>query len=216
MSTQNKVGVLIACAATSAAGWADEARRELSAGVLLTVSLADGEPANDIPGFGAQLRYELTERWAVGGTLLRSEYDFETPAAIAGITQSPAVEAVDALAESTMLQGWVERTFRPRSAVTTWFVGTGAGAASVKVPDVSGPRDDGGQFDVRTDVGTEILISAFAGLRRSFGDRWYAEFRIHANQHLADWKVEDLESGATGSIDDYTTFGGHLAFGRRW
>jgi hypothetical protein len=190
--------------------------REFSAGALATISAANGEPANDIPGFGVQVRYAWNERWAVGAALLRSEYDFETPAEIVGITQSPAVEPVDVLAESNALQGWVERTIRPGAGATRWFVGAGLAAASVDVPDVAGPRADGGQFDLRTDAGTEIIVTAFAGVRRAMGERWYVEFRVHANQHLADWQVEDRVSGASGAIDDYASFGGHVAVGMRW
>jgi hypothetical protein len=210
-----RLAALVACLATSSLAMADEGEREISVGMLVTVSAANGEPANDIPGFGLQLRYALNERWALGATLLRSEYDFETPAQIAGISQSTAVEPIDALAESTALQGWAERSFR-RGEQTTWFVGAGIGASNVDVPDVAGPRDDGGSFDVRTQVGTEIILTGFAGVRRTLGERWYAEFRLHANQHIADWQVEDRVSGATGSIDDYASFGGHLAVGLHW
>ena len=95
-------------------------------------------------------------------------------------------------------------------------MGFGLGAASVDVPDVSGPTANGGQFDIHTDVGTEILLSGLAGVRRNFGENWYAEFRVHATQHFADWQVEDRISGASGSIDDYLSLGGHLAAGIRW
>lgn len=206
----------LACFGLLASALAVADEREISAGVLATVSVANGEPANDIPGFGVQVRYGWNERWAVGAALLRSEYDFETPAEIVGIAQSSAVEPVDALAESTALQGWVERTFHPGAGATHWFVGAALAAASVDVPDVSGPRADGGQFDVRTDAGTEIIVTAFAGVRRAMGKRWYVEFRVHANQHLADWQVEDRVSGASGTIDDYASFGGQVAVGMRW
>ncbi|MET0658677.1 MAG: hypothetical protein ABW110_11040, partial [Steroidobacteraceae bacterium] len=104
-SDKYRFGSVIAClAATGEVALADDRERGFSAGALVTVSVANGEPANDIPGFGIQFRYALSERWALGATLLQSEYDFETPAQIAGITQSPAIEPVDALAESTMLQ----------------------------------------------------------------------------------------------------------------
>jgi hypothetical protein len=53
-------------------------------------------------------------------------------------------------------------------------------------------------------------------VRRNFGEHWYAEFRIHATQHFADWQVEDRVSGASGSIDDYLSLGGDLAAGIRW
>jgi opacity protein-like surface antigen len=215
VSDRYRFGALVACLATGGMAMAEEGERKFSAGLLATVSVANGEPANDIPGFGLQLRYAWNERWAVGLTLLRSEYDFETPAEIVGITQSSHVEPVDALAESTLLQGWAERSFR-RGDATTWFVGAGLGASSVDVPQVIGPRADGGQFDVRTNADTEIVVTGFAGVRRSLGERWYAEFRVHANQHLADWQVEDRISGAEGSIDDYASFGGQLAVGMRW
>ena len=217
MKNKNGIGAFFACiASTGDIAIADEREKAISAGALISISVANGEPANDIPGFGVQLRYELNERWTIGGTLLLSEYDFETPAQIAGITQSPEVEPVDALAESTMLQAWGERTFNPSSRTTTWFVGAGLGASSVDVPDVSGPTAGGGQFDVHTQVDTEIVLSGFAGVRRNFGEHWYGEFRVQANQHFADWQVEDRVTGNTGSIGDYASYGGHLAVGLRW
>jgi hypothetical protein len=186
------------------------------AGLLIGVDVADGEPANDIPGFGVQFRYAPSDRWAIGVSLERSEYDFETPAALLGITQDPAVEPVDALAEATTIAAWVERVFAPRAGPTTWFVGVGLGAASVDVPDIAGPRASGGTFDVHTEVGTEIIVTGLAGVRRAFGKRWYAEFRLHARQHFADWRLEDRVSGQRGSIDDYLSLGGQLAAGLRW
>ena len=190
--------------------------RQFSGGLYVDISVADGEPANDIPGLGLQVRYLLSDRWAVGAALGRAEYDFETPAAILGITQASAVEPVDALAESTNFEVWAERLFTPGAASTTWFAGAGLGAASVDVPDVAGPRADGGQFDIRTEVGTEIVVAGFAGVRRALGKNWYAEFRVHARQHFADWRIEDRPTGQRSSIDDYLTLGGHLAFGVSW
>jgi hypothetical protein len=199
-----------------AACGADAADRRFQAGLLVGVSVADGEPANDIPGFGAQVRYALSDQWSLGASLGHAEYDFETPASIVGIAQDPSLEPVDALATSTSVAAWVERTFVPDGRETTWFVGFGLGAASVDVPDVNGPTAGGGQFDIHTEVGTEILLSGLAGVRRNFAESWYAEFRVHATQHFADWQVEDRISGATGTIDDYLSLGGHLAIGIRW
>jgi hypothetical protein len=95
-------------------------------------------------------------------------------------------------------------------------VGFGLGAASVDVPDVNGPTASGGQFDVHTEVSTEILLSGLAGVRRTFGESGYTEFLVHATQHFADWQVEDRISGASGPIDDYLSLGGQLAVGIRW
>lgn len=185
-------------------------------GVWVGVDVADGEPANDIPGFGLQLRYSLNENWALAAGVGLTEYDFEAPAGILGITQDPSIETVDALAEATTFSAWAERAFAPGEGKTTWFVGAGLGAASVDVPDAVGPRADGGQFDIHTEVSTEIIITGFAGVRRTLGDRWYAEIRVHANQHFADWAMADRVSDATGTIDDYLSLGGQLAAGLRW
>jgi hypothetical protein len=204
---------LVAMLACSMAFGAD---RGFHLGLWLGVDVADGEPANDIPGFGLALRYALNGDWAFGAGLGRTEYDFETPAELLGITQDPAIEPVDSLAEATTISAWVERSFVPGQGPVTWFAGAGLGAAFVDVPDAIGPRADGSQFDIQTDAGTEIIVTGFAGVRRTLGERWYAEFRVHANQHMADWKMRDRVSGATGTIDDYLTLGGRLTIGMRW
>jgi hypothetical protein len=186
------------------------------AGLWLGVDVADGEPANDIPGFGLQVRYAVSDRWAIGAGIGRTEYDFETPAGILGIPQDTSIEPVDALAEATTFSAWAERAFAPGDGAVTWFAGAGLGAGSVDVPDAAGPRADGGQFEIVTNVSTEVIVTGFAGVRRTLGRRWYAEFRLHANQHFADWKMEDRVSGATGTIEDYLSFGGRLTVGVRW
>lgn len=185
-------------------------------GARVGVTVADGEPANDIPGYGIQGRYALNERWSIGAAIDRTEYDVEEPAEIIGIAQDPALEPIDALAEATLISAWIERTFRrPRSPVT-WFVGAGLGAASVDVPDAAGPRADGGQFDVHTNVDTEIIASVMGGARLDLGQRWYVEFLLRSDQHFADWQITDRISGAQGSVDDYRAWGGHIAAGLRW
>ncbi len=79
------------------------AEDRFQAGLVAGVSVADGEPANDIPGFGVQFRYALSDQWSIGGMLAHTEYDFETPASIVGIVQDPSVEPVDALATATSI-----------------------------------------------------------------------------------------------------------------
>jgi hypothetical protein len=192
---------------------AEERNFALGARVMMTA--ADGEPANDIPGAGVLGRYALNERWSIGVAVDRTEFDLEEPGKVIGIVQDPALEPIDALAEATVLSAWLERTFTRQSPIT-WFIGAGLGAASVDVPDAAGARADGGQFNVHTEVDTEIIASIVGGVRLDFGSRWYAEFSVRADQHFADWRIVDRISGAQGSIDDYLALGGHLAVGVRW
>jgi hypothetical protein len=189
--------------------------RNFALGVRVMVTAADGEPANDIPGAGVLGRYALNEGWSIGVAVDRTEFDFEEPAKVIGVVQDPALEPIDALAEATALSAWFERTFA-RQGPIAWFIGAGLGAASVDVPDAAGARADGGQFNVHTEVDTEIIASIVGGVRLDFGSRWFAEFSVRADQHFADWRIVDRISGAQGSIDDYLALGGHLAIGVRW
>jgi hypothetical protein len=184
-------------------------------GVRGSMTAADGEPANDIPGIGLQGHYRPNPDWTLGLAVDRTEYDFEQPARLLGITQDRELDAIDAVAEATVVSAWIERTFASGDA-TVWYLGAGVGAASVDVPEVSGARADGGQFEIHTEADTEIIASLLAGVRRSFGARWYGEFGLRADQHFADWRFVDRVSGASGAVDDYLALGGHVAIGFRF
>jgi hypothetical protein len=207
--------VLLAAISTVAAPIEAEERR-MDVGLRLVIAAADGEPANDMPGAGVLAHYALNDDWTVGAALDRAEFDFEEPAQIVGIVQDPALEPVDALAEATAVRLWIERSLSDRSKPTQFFIGAGLGAASIDVPDVNAARADGSQFDIHTEVDTEILVSVIGGVRRRFGERWYGEIAVHAEQHFADWRVTDRVTGAQGSIEDYLSWGAHVAVGWRW
>jgi hypothetical protein len=193
---------------------AEAGRFEL--GVRGVLMVADGEPANDIPGFGLFGHYRLSERWRLGFAVDMAEYDFEQPARILGLEQSSSVEPVDVLAESTTVSAWAERTFGRSQGATEWFLGAGLGLASIDVPDASGPLAGGGRFAIETEADTEIVVQLLAGVRRRLGQRWALEFALRADQHLADWQLNDRVSGRTGTIDDYLTVGGHLGLSFRF
>ena len=148
----------------------------------------------------------------------RTEYDYEEPAAIVGIVQDPTMEVIDALAEATTVRAWIERSLTDAGRPMRFFLGAGVGAAFTDVPDVTGPRADGGTFDIRTEVDTEIIATVIGGARRMFGERWSGEVAVRAEQHFADWRSTDRVSGAQGSIDDYLTWGIQftLAYGGEW
>jgi hypothetical protein len=206
--------MLIASAVFAVSAQAEQ--REWDIGIRTGISAADGEPANDIPSAGLIAHFALDDRWRIGAALDRAEYDVEEPAKLAGIVQSPAVEVIDALAEATTLSVWAERTLTDPARATSLFVGTGLGAAFVDVPDVDGPRANGGRFDIRTDVSTEIIVSLLGGVRHRFAERWYAEAAVRVDQHFADWVFTDRVSGARRSLDDYPTWGAYVALGWTW
>jgi hypothetical protein len=188
----------------------------LAIGARGVLRLANGEPANDIPGAGLFAHYRLSERWNLALTIDRAEYDFEQPAKLAGIEQDPDLEPIDALAESTVIGVAVERTYPQAGGRATWFWGVGAGVASIDVPDAIGRRRDGGEFHIRTEVGTQLVASLTAGWRRNLGEHWLLDLALGVDQHFADWQLTDTRSGARGAVDDYLTYGAQLGIGYRF
>ena len=187
-----------------------------SLGARGVITVADGEPANDIPGAGLFGNYRLSDRWTLGFAVDRTEYDFEEPAKLVGLAQDPALEPIDALAEATVVSLWLQRDHRRGNGRTNWFWGGGVGFATVDVPDATGALAGGGTFDVHTEVDTELIVSLLAGLQRDLGRRWFFELALRADQHFADWQLEDRVSGATGSVGNYLAYGGQLGFGFRF
>jgi hypothetical protein len=185
-------------------------------GARLDLPHADGEPANDIPGYGLFGHYRWDDRWALGFALDVAEYDFEEPARLLGITQDPAVDVVDAKADGTTLSAWFERTLGEPGSKGHWYWGAGLGLASVDVPDARGPVAGGGTFDIETDAGTEVVVTLLGGRRFRFGDRWALDLTLHLDEHFAEWEVVDRVSGRTGTIDDYFTYGGNLGLAFRF
>ena len=110
----------------------------------------------------------------------------------------------------------LERAFSPPDARRQWFLGARVGVADTDVPVVTGPTATGETFEIHTAVDREIIVSLLGGVRQRFGERWFVEFTLRADQHFAAWEPEDRVSGATGRHDDYFAYGGHLGVGYRF
>ncbi len=192
------------------------AQERFDAGVRIGLGLAAGVPANDMPGQGVFGHYRLTDHWALGLALDTTEFDFEEPAKRLRLPVGPDDEVVDTKAKATIVSAWLERRFPRDRSRGEWFVGSGLGVSSLDVPDARGSLPGGGSFDIVTDGGTEYLVTALGGRRYRLGNRWSIELGLRAEQHFADWKLEDRVSGATRTIDDYFAYGAHLGFSIRF
>jgi hypothetical protein len=178
--------------------------------------LGDGVPANDMPGYGIYGLYRLNERWSVGLGIDRTDFDYEEPARILGIPLDPDDPPVDPKAEMTIYSALIERTFDASREGREWFLGAAIGVADTDVPDVTGPTATGGTFDIDSEVDRELIISLRGGVRQHFGERWFMQFSLRAEQHFAAWELEDRISGATGRHEDYFAYGGFLGIGYRF
>jgi hypothetical protein len=190
---------------------AEEERRRIAVGLRANVLGGTGEPTNDVLGAGVQADLSLRDGWFVGAAIdVSPEFDVERIAGLVGLEQDPDVKVIDATGSSTVLVGWVGRSY-PRRRIE-WFWTAGAGLNAVEIDDASGPLADGGTFDVSGDAGTEMLIATSGGVRWQIGERWRSEVALRLQHHFADWSLQDSVSGATASVDDYTLKGIHLGF----
>ena len=194
---------------------ADESDR-VQVGLRLGTSLASGVPANDMPGYGIHGLYALNDQWSVGLGLYLTEFDYEEPARQVGLPLDPDAEPIDAKAEQMIYSAIVERSFSPPDARRQWFLGAKLGVADTDVPVVTGQTATGDSFEIHTEVDREIIVSAFGGLRQRFGEHWFGEFTLSADQHFAAWESEDRVSGAEGRSGDYFAYGLHLGIGYRF
>lgn len=60
----------------------------------------------------------------------------------------------------------------------------------VDADDASGPNTSGG-FLIKTDPGTEFILSGTIGSQYHFNRHWAAEASIGADYHFADWDLKD-------------------------
>ena len=203
-------GIVIAlsCLTAAPAAAADGA---LDLGVRANVLVGNGEPTNDMLGYGLFARFRVGSGWRLGvGVDHSPEFDVEGIAALVGQTQDPAAEVIDAKASSTVVRAWLERSYPNASGRFEWFWTVGAGVANVEVDDVSGPRAGGGTFSVDTDAGTEVLAAGSLGLRWFFVRMVALEVAGRLDYHFADWDLVESVSGATATVDDYLVTGGHV------
>lgn len=191
----------------------------LRVGPRVGVFLGDGEPANDSFLIGAAGRYRLADLWYVGLSVDYVTGDFEGPAGILGIETPEAEGVIDSTVEQWQIGAFVEREFVPTPAALRnlrpfGLVGVRFGITSAD--DLTGPTSDGGQFDIETDPGLEIIPTWTLGARYLLPWNLDIEAGLTADYHLADWRLSDRVSGARGSIDEYFALGGYLGLSARF
>ena len=189
---------------------------EFDLGLRADVMAGDGEPTNDVLGFGLFGHFPLNERWSIGVALDHSpEFDVERTAQILGFEQSGDEEdEIDSKGTSTTLSAWIERVYGDRFQ---WLWGAGGGISDVEVDPLEGMRPDGTPFRVETDAGTEFLLVANGGFRYWFGgEKWALSTEIRLEQRFGGWELREVNRGDTAEVDDYLLTGIHFGLSRRF
>ena len=209
--------ITIGICCTTSIVWAEDLRdQKFQFGIRGGVFLADGEPANDLPMYGIFGRYNWTKKWHLGLSLDYLSGDFERPYKLLGIQSA---EELDAAMTNIIISVWGEREFIPASEKLKRlrpYIAGGLGLGLVDVDDAKGAVAGGGQYDIKTDAGTEYIPALALGLRYLLGKSWEAEISGRYSYHIADWKVTDRISGKVSSIDNYSTYGIYFGVGFRF
>src|SRR5688572_5622915 len=99
----------LVCVTATPAAAADGA---FDLGVRANVLVGNGEPTNDMLGYGIFARFRVGDGWRVGvGVDHAPEFDVEGIAGLVGQSQDPAVDTIDAKGSSTVVRGWLERSY---------------------------------------------------------------------------------------------------------
>jgi hypothetical protein len=174
-------------------------------GVRGVVIIGDGQPANDMMGYGVVGRWEFRDSWHLGIAFDSVEFDYETPNRVLGIE---SVEVVDPGNEFSRISLLVERRYGPPDSPWSWFWTAGAGFAAIDVGErAAGTTPAGGTFNIATTADDEAHFMIGGGLRRSFGENWALDAALTIQHHTTDYQLVDLVSGATGSIGSQTPYG---------
>lgn len=183
-------------------------------GLYASIVGADGEPSNDILGFGLFATRQLNDNWFIDlEFILSQEADFERPWKVTGLQQDDSVDTIDAKYSSETLMIHAGKK-APFTASSDWYWSAGIGFNSVDVDDVSGPLQGGGNFALVTQADTETIIGVKLGVIHHLSNQWALHYSLRLDQHLADWSVKDSNSSASGAIANYLTYGLNIGISR--
>ena len=173
-----------------------------------------GHPVNDVLGYGLVLRYPTKRTgWYFGAALDTSpDFDVEFPLTFLSL-EGPDEDSVGT---ATMLMAFLERRYGEGVKKVQPFWSVGLGINSIDVDPLVGVLDNGNDFDLRTDAGTETVLEGSAGVRFQFGSHWSATTSLMLQHRFADWTLVEQVSGATTTVDDYTMKGVYFGLGYRF
>ena len=186
-------------------------------GVRGGMTLADGEPANDLITYGIYGRYNLNDLWNIGLSVDFLTGDFEEPNALLGISSIELKN--DAAMSNVVVTLWGEREFNFSSEKFQRlkpYAALGLGIGIPSVDDIKGSVNPVGSYNITTDPGTEFVPAFALGLRYILGKNWETELTALYSYHVADWEVKDTISGKISSLDSYSTYGFYLGLGYRF
>lgn len=184
-----------------------ETTQPWSAGYRVELLNANGEPANDMMGSGAFVRYRVTDAYQVEAAFEYIEYDFESPQQYLGYSASTTDDA-DERTRLTLVSLKVERAWGKREQRIRPFAFLGLGMGYAAIDDITGSAN-GQTYDINAEGGIETVPACGIGIRYQ-RPRWAVDGGVKVERHISNWRLEDRVSGRTAELDDYTAWGAWL------
>lgn len=115
-----------------------------------------------------------------------------------------------------MITAFAERRYGVGSRQLQPLCSVGLGIKSIDVDPFVGVLDNGTDFDLRIDAGTETVVEGTIGVRYQLTPHWSAMRSVLLQYRFAGWSVTEQISEESTTIDDYTVSGAYFAVGHRF
>jgi len=182
-------------------------------GYRVELLTSDGDPANDMMGSGAFLRYAITDRYQAEIAFEYLEYDFESPQRYLGYPRTSG-EDLAGRTRLTLVSAKLERAWGQPPQLFRPFAFLGLGLGYAKVDDMASEAE-GQSFDIDAEGDLESVPAGGVGLRYQQA-RWMVEIGVKVERHLTEWTLEDRRTGRVVEVGDYTAWGAWIGSGVRF
>jgi hypothetical protein len=184
-----------------------------SLGARSSFQWSDQSPIEDLTGYGIIGRFHLGKNRELGIGIDVLSDDFDDPAGELGLQVSADSKHSSAKIMADLISVWGQQNFDLGSDRYEPFVLVGLALASIDMESHKGSLEDGTQYDLRTNAGTEHIFMAGGGIQSKLFRSVELELAFRGEYHLANWTIEDRVSGAYIAADDYPALAGYIALG---
>ena len=170
-------------------------------------SLADG-----MLGGGIILRYHVREHWFVAFSLDSYRYEITDPLGLDDNPRSPIVVPLRTSVFSTA----IGKSQQLRDSGVDWFWHAGLGVGIPAAGNSTGNTASGAAFDLHTEAGAEIHLSATLGASLALARQWALVAAVRAEHHFVDLQITDDEGGESRVVDSFSPVGVFVSLNYRF
>lgn len=168
--------------------------------------------ADEMVGVGLLWRYHVRDDWFVVFSLDSYKYEIDDPLGLIGNPQSGVGLPVRNAVFTTAL-GKNQQLGETRF---DWFWHAGIGVGFASVSSKSGVDNSGEPYDLHTDAGTEIHMSAALGAAYHLSSRWTLVGASRVEHHFVDLQIDERESDTLYTVESLTPIGVFLSMNYRF